>query len=386
MSAPAVSSRANVPAIIGAIATIATMGIGLSLSIPLLSLRMEAAGYSARAIGLQTAMGALSTLFGAPLVPALIRRFGVRPLLVMSIAAGIACLMGFGLISDINYWYPLRLIYGAAITAIFVVGEYAINVLAPEGRRGFVMGLYGTALALGFAAGPLMLGLTGTHGMTPFLVGAALFATAAAPALLIGADTAPLGEAASGGALAFLFKSPSATFAALAFGAVETGVLGILPVYALRSGLSELGGEQLLGLTLLGSAVMAFPMGYVSDLVDRRKFLLAIGLAGLIGALAMPLAAGNFVALGALMFIWGGIIGALYPVGLAHLGSRHSGADLASANAAFVMLYSLGMLIAPPLLGAGLDLWNPHGFTAGLALLFALYCALVAARLRAKTT
>ena len=247
------------------------------------------------------------------------------------------------------------------------------------------MGLYSTALALGFAAGPLLLSITGTQGMTPFLAGAAIFAVAAAPAILIGAGAAPLGEAASGGALAFLFKSPSATFAALAFGAVETGVLGLLPVYALRIGLEEAGGEALLSLCLVGSALLAFPMGYISDHVDRRQFLLGIGCVGLIGALAMPLVAGNFALLGALIFIWGGIVGALYPVGLAHLGSRHSGADLASANAAFVMLYSLGMLFAPPLLGAGLDLWNPHGFTAGLALLFALYCALVAARLAAKT-
>ena len=360
------------------------MGIGLSLSIPLLSLRMAAAGYSARAIGLQTAMGALATFAGAPFVPALIRRFGVRPFLVMSIGLGIACLIGFGLIADFNYWYPLRLLYGAAITAIFVVGEYAINVLAPAGRRGFVMGVYGTALALGFAAGPVALSFTGTQGMTPFLVGAAIFALAAAPALMIGADAAPLGEAKSGGAFTFLFKSPSATFAALAFGAVETGVLGLLPVYALRIGLEEADGEALLSLCLVGSALLSFPMGYISDLVDRRKLLLGIGFVGLIGALAMPFVAGDFALLGALMFVWGGVVGALYPVGLAHLGSRHAGADLASANAAFVMLYSLGMLIAPPLLGAGLDTWSPHGFSAGLALLFALYCALVALRLRAR--
>ena len=99
----------------------------------------------------------------------------------------------------------------------------------------------------------------------------------------------------------------------------------------------------------------------------------------------MPLAAASFAALAALLFVWGGIVGSLYPVGLAHLGSRHRGADLASANAAFVMLYSLGMLIAPPLLGAALDIWSPHGFAIGLALLFALYCGLVALRLRATT-
>ena len=381
MSAP--PAQANRAAIIGAIATIATMGIGLSLSIPLLSLRMEAAGYSAKAIGLQTAMGAIATFVGAPFVPALARRLGVRRLLVVSIAASIFCLIGFGLIADITLWYPLRLIYGAAITGIFVTGEYAINALAPDGRRGAVLGLYGTALSLGFAAGPALLSVTGAQGMTPFLIGAALFCAAALPAVLMGANAAPMAAGTQGSALAFLFKSPSATFAGLAFGAIETGVLGLFPVYALHVGLTNIEGARLLGLMLLGSVFLSFPMGYLSDRVDRRKLLLLIGLVGLAGACLMPFAAANYWLLAALLFAWSGIVGGLYPVGLAHLGARHSGADLASANAAFVMLYSLGMLIAPPLLGAGLDSWNPHGFAAGLALLFALYCGLVALRMRA---
>ena len=53
--------------------------------------------------------------------------------------------------------------------------------------------------------------------------------------------------------------------------------------------------------------------------------------------------------------VWGGGIGSLYAVGLAHLGSRYSGPDLASANAAFIMLYALGMLGGPPIAGFGMD-------------------------------
>ena len=59
-----------------AIATISTVGIGLSLSIPLLSLRMEIAGFSARSIGFNTALGAMATLAFAPLVPRAARYFG----------------------------------------------------------------------------------------------------------------------------------------------------------------------------------------------------------------------------------------------------------------------------------------------------------------------
>ena len=71
-----------------------------------------------------------------------------------------------------------------------------------------------------------------------------------------------------------------------------------------------------------------------------------------------------------------------YPIGLALLGSRFGGVNLASTNAAFIMFYSLGMLSGPPLLGAAMDLLPPHGMALAMALLFTLYAGIpVVARL-----
>jgi hypothetical protein len=80
----------------------------------------------------------------------------------------------------------------------------------------------------------------------------------------------------------------------------------------------------------------------------------------------------------AVFFVWGGVVAALYSVGLALLEGSYSGSKLASANAAFVMLYSAGRLAGPPLVGVGIDFWNPHGFAAMMALFSAIYLALAA--------
>jgi MFS family permease len=69
-------------------------------------------------------------------------------------------------------------------------------------------------------------------------------------------------------------------------------------------------------------------------------------------------------------------VGSLYAVGLAHLGSRYSGAELASANAAFIMLYALGMIAGPPVVGLGMDLYSPNGLFFSIAGLLALYLSL----------
>jgi hypothetical protein len=70
----------------------------------------------------------------------------------------------------------------------------------------------------------------------------------------------------------------------------------------------------------------------------------------------------------------------LYSVGLAHLGSRFRGSDLAAANAAFAFLYGSGALGGPGIGGPALDLWNPHGFVLAMGLISTVYVALASWR------
>ena len=93
---------------------------------------------------------------------------------------------------------------------------------------------------------------------------------------------------------------------------------------------------------------------------------------GLAGTLALIGLTQHFTAFAAVLFVWGGIIGGLYMIGLAELGARYEGAELASANAAFVMFYATGMLIGPPLLGRALDASPHYGLFGGMAALIAL--------------
>lgn len=117
--------------------------------------------------------------------------------------------------------------------------------------------------------------------------------------------------------------------------------------------------------------------------MDRGKLLLSLGVFGLCAAIALALAGpARLVLFCGLLVIWGGGRGCLYAVGLAHLGSRHSGPDLASANVVFIMLCSLRMLDGPPIAGFGMDLVSPNGFFFSIAALLALHLGLVCGRRR----
>jgi len=226
-----------------------------------------------------------------------------------------------------------------------------------------------------------VLKLVGTTGWPPYLAGAALYASAALPLVAARGLSPALEGRAKRSVLSFILAAPIATLAALAFGAAETGGFALLPIYGLRIGLGADDAAFLVSILALGTMTFQIPIGLLSDRVDRRFVLLASGLAGTLGAALIPFTTGHGWIFHATLLVWSGLIGALYTVGLAHLGARFTGADLASANAAFVILYNVGLALGPPLVGGGMDLAPLHGFAWSLASLFAAYTAVVVWRL-----
>jgi len=364
-----------------AITCVAVVGIGLSLTIPLLSIELERMGASSTLIGVNTAIAGLASILTVPFVPRLAARLGILPLLVAAILLGALCLVAFKLLPSIGWWFVLRFVFSMSLGALFVLSEFWINEAAPPARRGLVMGIYATVLALGFAVGPTLLTVLGTQGFAPYLGGAALFLLALLPLGLARGLSPEIGHGGGRSFLAYLRLAPAATAAALVYGAVETGGFAILPLYGLRLGSDAETAAGLVSALALGNVMFQIPFGWLADRMDRRRVLLMAALGGALGSSLIPVASTSFVALIVLLFLWGGIAGTLYTVGLAHLGATVRGPELAGANAAFVVLYNVGLMLGPPLIGGGMDLMPPQGFAYSLCLLFLAYAVVVTLRL-----
>lgn len=376
------SERERLAAITAAIACIAIVGVGLSLSVPLLSLEMERMGVSKFWIGANTAMAGVASIVVVPFVPRVAARIGVMPLLVGAVLALSLVLPAFKALYSFPWWFPLRFVFSASLGVLFVLSEFWINTAAPPERRGLVMGIYATVLSLGFAAGPALLSVLGTSGWTPYLWGGALFLAGLLPLLAARGVSPVIEEGGSRTILSFLLAAPAATLAALVFGMVETGGFALLPLYGLANGYGAEAAAFLVSVLSMGSVLLQLPIGMLSDRVDRRVVLLAVAAIGVVGALLIPLVIDRAALFYPLLVVWGGVIGGLYTVGLAHLGARFTGSELASANAAFVILYNVGVVAGPPFIGLGMDL-TAHGFAYAVALCFLGYVAIVLARLRA---
>ena len=360
-----------------AIVLIAIVGVAMSMTLPLLSLRLDQAGWSGAMIGLNTSFMALATLSLAPFIPALAKHFGIRALLVTALVTGATATLGFGWAQSIGSWFFLRFMLGCALTVLFILSEFWINAAAPDDKRGLTMGIYGTVLSLGFASGPLVLQQTGTAGEWPLVLGAGIFALALLPVWLAGHQTPQMDGHAGLGFVPLFRSAPVAALAALLFGAVETGAFSVLPVYGHRIGLDDQAAAMQISAVALGNLFFQIPFGLLADRVDKKRLLLLIAaLAGLI-MLVIPFLAPNSWLYLVVLCLWGGVAASLYCVGLALLGAQFHGATLVAANALFVMLYATGQMFGPPLLGWAMDLVNPHGYIWASAGLFGLYIGVV---------
>lgn len=377
----ALEPMARTLTIAAAISCITVAGIGLSLSSPLISLLLAAKGVSAAMIGLNAGAGSLGNLVVGAFVAGLAARIGLRILLLATLAAGAAAISLFAVFDSLAAWFVLRFAFGAAVGTLFVLSEFWINAAAPQGRRGLIMGIYASALSLGFAAGPAILAAVGEAQTSLFLICASFFGLAAIPILLAGTKAPPLAGGGRHSVFALVVLAPVATLAAYVFGAVEQGSFAFLPLYGENLGYSARESALLLMLFGTGNLASQVPLGLLSDRMDRRKLLLACAVVSAAAALAMPLVGGDPWLMLPLIFVAGGVVGGLYTIGLSLLGARFSGAELATANAAFVMLYSLGMLTGAPAVGLLVDSVHPHGFAFGFAGFCVLYAGLVAWRL-----
>jgi MFS family permease len=355
-------------------------GVGMGLSLPLLSLIMERNGVPATLNGANATFGALAMIIISPFVPALAARIGTVRFLAICYVVAATALIAFSATNDLVIWFLLRFVLNSALQGLFIVSEVWINQIATDNIRGRLVAIYASIFSAGFALGPIIIQGLGTTGWAPFLAGALAMLVAMAPLLAARRIVPPVEHAPARAMFSFVLRSPSAAAAGLGYGAIEACAGAFLTVYAVRLGSAEKEATLLVAAVGLGNMLLVPFLGWLADKVDRRWVMILCGAVGFAGACLLPLTNGAGQPALALIFVWGGFIAGLYAVGLAHLGSTFKGGELAAANAAFAILYAAGVMVGPTLGGIGMDLWNPHGLPVVLALISAALVVVIAIR------
>lgn len=332
---------------------------------PLASFWLEDQGHSATVIGLNTGAYYLGIALAAPAVPWLLRRYRRGVLLAGMLASGIT-VAWFPLAQSLSGWFLLRILNGFAGALSLIPLETMVNRGSASQDRSRNFGYYAFCVALGIALGTA-LGAQ-IYPSTPrsaFVLGGA----AALVAAFVVGQWLPWSQPAE--------ETPEARgrvpFApnVLSFGSawsqgfLEGGMVALLPIFLLSTGLSEGGASFLMSGIMIGVIVFQVPVAWLADRWGRTNVLLGCYAVAGVGLAVVPFSTGT-TWLALWLFLVGACSGAFYPMGLAILGERLPAPSIPRANAWYLAINCAGSVIGPACTGKIMDWYGHRGmFAAG---------------------
>ena len=133
---------------------------------------------------------------------------------------------------------------------------------------------------------------------------------------------------------------------------------------------------MLLTVVIAGGALLQWPLGRLSDRLDRRLVLGIVALGGSLAAAAMALADTPHTLL-LTAFAYGGMAFAVYPIVVAHLIDRLPQDDILAGNASVLLLYGIGAVIGPLVSGSAMSHFGAAAMPAFFAVTLAALAVLI---------
>jgi MFS family permease len=366
--------------LVAAIATAGVFGVTIGLTMPLLALVLEGRGYGETLIGINSAATFVGILVLSPLASGLIRRIGLARAMLGGLLVCALCLLLLSQLDSYGGWLVVRFVFGGSEGVLFVAAETWINAAVADRLRSRMTAFYGTALALGFAGGPLLIATTGIEGVLPFACGAALTLAGLIP-LAIGWGQAPhIDGAPSRGIVALMRLVPVPMAAAALFGLLDGGLLSLLAVFGLAIGLDFVAAAGLITVLVLGGITLQIPIAWLADRTDRRRVLAACGAVGAAALAAVGVFEARGFLLDGLLFVIGGMIGCYWVLGMTLVGERFTNADLAGATVGLTIAYGIGSVAGPAFGGLAMEFWGTNGLMLALALVTGAFTVFAIAR------
>jgi MFS family permease len=190
-----------------------------------------------------------------------------------------------------------------------------------------------------------------------------------APILLSIKPTPAFGRTKPMKVMQLIRTSPLAAVGMFLLGGVFSAQFGMSAVYGARAGFSVGEISLFVSAIYLAALVAQYPIGWMSDRLDRRILIIAVALIGGIGCLAgafWPASYTLAVVSGALV---GGTSNPLYALLIAYTNDYLEKEDMAAASGGVLFIYGVGAIMGPLTLGYMLDTMGPRGYWVFLGVL-----------------
>ena len=352
--------------------------VGNGLQGTLLGIRGSIEGFTTFQMSFVMAAYFLGFLGGSKMAPELIRRVGhIRVFAALGSFIS-AILILYPVMTNPIAWIVLRIAIGFCFSAVYVTAESWLNNAATNENRGQSLSLYLMVQMVGIIAAQALLAFGDPSGFVLFVIPSVLVSISFAP-ILLSVNPTPAFETTKPMTLRKLFHtSPLGCVGIFLLGGVFAAQFGMSAVYGTEAGLTVKQISVFVSTVYIGALVLQYPIGWLSDRMDRRVLIcgtaLVGGFAGLVGLVFDE----HFTVLLIVAFLVGGASNPLYSLLLAYTNDFLQREVMAAASGGLLFINGVGAVTGPIITGWIMSVIGPSGFwlfIAALMLTMAGYAA-----------
>ncbi|MCB1706209.1 MAG: MFS transporter [Halioglobus sp.] len=351
------------------------------MQLTLVPLRANANGLSDFIIGLSASSYFLGFIVGCIAIPAAISRVGHIRIFAVLTALMTSAILAIEILDNWVFLVLLRFVTGVAISSLYTVIESWLNDQATPETRGRILSIYNFILLMAMALGQALINVGPVSSSTPFMLAAVLLVLAIVPVGLT-SKLAPAPVAATKVSFRLLYQRSRSAFAgALLSGLVVGSFWSLGAVFARSNSLTQSDISWFISAAILGGGILQYPIGLLSDRIDRRKVLLLLCVGGTLTSIAVAASVGQSWHLVS-VFLFGAMVMPIYAMSLATAADVAESSEFVQIGTSVLMLNALGALFAPLALGQVMSVLGAPALFWSFAAICALFMAYLALQLR----
>lgn len=357
--------------------------VGQGMQLTLLPLRASSNGLSDFLIGVSASAYFLGFVAGCLLIPRIIAKVGhIRSFAVLT-ALMISAILILEMVDGWAPWLALRFLTGAVICGLYTVIESWLNDQTGAESRGQVLAIYTFIILASMAFGQVLINVGPADSSTPFTLAAIFMALAIVPVGLT-SRLAPAPLKATSFRFNLLYRRSRSAFAGTVLSGLIVGSFWALgAVFARRYGTSTADVTWFITAGIAGGALFQYPIGWLSDRLDRRYVLVCLSVAAVVTSAAVALTVSHELHLLA-VFLFGAVTMPLYAISLATAADNSSAEEFVEIGTSVLLLNALGAASAPILLGQLMSLFDATALFWSFAALSGLFSVYLAVQTRNK--
>jgi MFS family permease len=346
--------------------------LGNGMQGTLLGIRGEIEGFDTFAMSIVMSAYFVGFLGGSRLAPGMIKRVGHVRVFAALASAISAVMILYPTFPHVWVWALGRVLIGFCFSAVYVTAESWLNNAADNSNRGQALSLYMIVQTLGIVTAQALLLVAEPDGFILFVIPSVLVSVAITPILLSISPTPAFATTKPMSLRELMGYSPLGCVGMFILGGIFSAQFGMSSVYGSEAGLSVAQISTFVATFFVGAVLLQYPIGWISDRMDRRYLVIIVSVIGFGGCIMGMLLGHVFTLLLVSAFVIGGMANPLYSLLIAHTNDFLQHEDMAAASGGLIFINGLGAILGPIITGwmMGTSL-GPGGFYLFTAILFA---------------